>query len=114
VSEESLSLRFGKFTQKVPTKDREDFKVLVTELSAAEIEEQTALTSREQVRCPRCGGGVNQMWLNTQFGNDEKWVHFIAECYTTNSKQEHQHHYFPVIFKMKGIADHKIEEKISE
>jgi ribosomal protein S27AE len=60
----------------------------------------------EDVRCPICGGEVNQVWFKSIVKRKGKeFAFFIAECWNPLSPEHSRYHKFKLYFELVGEVD---------
>ncbi len=56
---------------------------------------EKAYPKKEEIKCPVCGGVVNDMWFDSA-SSTETMASFIVECWSGDLQEESDHHIFRV------------------
>lgn len=54
-----------------------------------------------QIKCPVCGGPVNNMWFSHRVGS---YAFFIVECWSGDLNKKSHHHLFEVQVKLDKVV----------
>ena len=57
------------------------------------------------IKCPKCGGSVNKLWLN-DLSVDHSRAFFVAECWSGSDHKRSHKHLFLVSVKLDGKVEH--------